>query len=168
MAAIFVIGIVMTRYIASYEDSMNSTSRSSQEENQNPMRSALSSDSASDNDSESCTRIPTSQGDNVGVGSFRLGSAAIREAQARILQAQADREASNIPKQLIPLVEICLPPNKSLKDVEDVMDERIERVKSLFTTCTTGSLSCTDPDSTQQATGIGWIPSSEKQQKESS
>mmetsp|Transcript_10400 Transcript_10400/g.14686 ORF Transcript_10400/g.14686 Transcript_10400/m.14686 type:complete len:266 (-) Transcript_10400:544-1341(-) len=111
--------------------------------------------------------------EEVGLGSFDLSrSASVQQAQFRIQQAQHDREMSRIPKPFIPFVEIMLPANTRLKDVEDHFEERIENLQQLFSTCGSG-LGCVASEHestvfTQQATGIGWTPSTQQQHDDAS
>jgi hypothetical protein len=64
--------------------------------------------------------------------SFRLPSAVVKEAQAKIRKAREDRARSRLPKSLIPFVELMLPANKTLGDAEADFCR-------MFTPCSTGS-----------------------------
>eukprot|EP00521_Asterionellopsis_glacialis_P006857 CAMPEP_0195285030 /NCGR_PEP_ID=MMETSP0707-20130614/3015_1 /TAXON_ID=33640 /ORGANISM="Asterionellopsis glacialis, Strain CCMP134" /LENGTH=263 /DNA_ID=CAMNT_0040344459 /DNA_START=256 /DNA_END=1047 /DNA_ORIENTATION=+ len=150
------------------DDNTSTTSSSNQQPQQSQSQSQHVHNNHHNNNHNNHNR---NHNQEAGMGSFDLTKSrsettlgAVQQAEFKIQQAQHDRETSRLPKPLIPLVEVCLPPDTRLKDVEDRIDEKIEKLQQLFTSCGSG-LGCVveeqDTTFTQKATGIGWTPSSQ-------
>lgn len=58
----------------------------------------------------------------------QLSDSVLQEARAKILQAKEDRKQSKLPKRLIPLVEMCLPPGYRLSTFEEDAQRTYQKV----------------------------------------
>ena len=118
------------------DEPKQSQSRSSEDKG-NDTSIAMTSSTAStygEND------IPkTSLLDNSGTSSHRLNESVLREAKAKIVQAEEDRRKSRLPRRLIPLVEMCLPPNYRLSQFEKDAGKTYQKV---FGSCMSSDCLC--------------------------
>lgn len=75
----------------------------------------------------------TSLLDNSGMSSHQLNESVLQEAKAKIAWAEEDRQKSRLPKRLVPLIEMCLPPNYRLSQFEEDAGKTYQKV---FGSCT--------------------------------
>ena len=68
--------------------------------------------------------------------SRRLSDSVLQKARAKIVQAEEDRKQSKLPKRLIPLVEMCLPPGYRLSSFEEDAQKTYQKV---FGSCTSSA-----------------------------
>ena len=68
--------------------------------------------------------------------SRRLSDSVLQKARAKIVQAEEDRKQSKLPKRLIPLVEMCLPPGYRLSSFEEDAQKTYQKV---FGSCTSST-----------------------------
>eukprot|EP01083_Nonionella_stella_P226367 804002_1 len=82
--------------------------------------------------------------DSTGINSFQLSSSIIYDATERIRQSEENRRRFKYNKNLIPVIELFLPPNKSLKDAEDGIDTQVKGVKAASMRVKNFLMSCND------------------------
>mmetsp|Transcript_18002 Transcript_18002/g.39357 ORF Transcript_18002/g.39357 Transcript_18002/m.39357 type:complete len:167 (-) Transcript_18002:30-530(-) len=83
---------------------------------------------------EGYEEIPkTSLLDNSGMSSHQLNESILQEAKAKIARAEEDRRKSRLPKRLVPLVEMCLPPDYRLSQFEEDAGKTYQKI---FGSCT--------------------------------
>ena len=68
--------------------------------------------------------------------SRRLSDSVLQKAREKIVQAEEDRKQSKLPKRLIPLVEMCLPPGYRLSSFEEDAQKTYQKV---FGSCTSSA-----------------------------
>jgi hypothetical protein len=68
--------------------------------------------------------------------SQRLSESVLQEAREKIAQAEEDRNQSKLPKRLIPLVEMCLPPGYRLSSFEEDAQKTYQK---LFGACSSSA-----------------------------
>ena len=68
--------------------------------------------------------------------SRQLSDSVLQKARAKIVQAEEDRKQSKLPKRLIPLVEMCLPPGYRLSSFEEDAQKTYQKV---FGSCTSSA-----------------------------
>ena len=68
--------------------------------------------------------------------SQRLSESVLQEAREKIAQAEKDRNQSKLPKRLIPLVEMCLPPGYRLSSFEEDAQKTYQK---LFGACSSSA-----------------------------
>ena len=68
--------------------------------------------------------------------SQRLSDSILQEARGKIARAEKDRNQSKLPKRLIPLVEMCLPPGYRLSSFEEDAQKTYQK---LFGACSSSA-----------------------------
>ena len=68
--------------------------------------------------------------------SQRLSESVLQEARKKIARAEEDRNQSKLPKRLIPLVEMCLPPGYRLSSFEEDAQKTYQK---LFGACSSSA-----------------------------
>ena len=68
--------------------------------------------------------------------SQRLSESILQEAREKIARAEEDRNQSKLPKRLIPLVEMCLPPGYRLSSFEEDAQKTYQK---LFGACSSSA-----------------------------
>ena len=68
--------------------------------------------------------------------SQRLSESVLQEARKKIARAEEDRHQSKLPKRLIPLVEVCLPPGYRLSSFEEDAQKTYQK---LFGACSSSA-----------------------------
>eukprot|EP00550_Attheya_septentrionalis_P002812 CAMPEP_0198294712 /NCGR_PEP_ID=MMETSP1449-20131203/23875_1 /TAXON_ID=420275 /ORGANISM="Attheya septentrionalis, Strain CCMP2084" /LENGTH=122 /DNA_ID=CAMNT_0043994751 /DNA_START=327 /DNA_END=695 /DNA_ORIENTATION=+ len=79
---------------------------------------------------------------NVGISRHSLNANVLQQARHSIQLAQADRQNSKLPPLLIPLVEICLPNDYRLSQLERDADHTFQQVFGSCFNCGSGGQSC--------------------------
>eukprot|EP00563_Minutocellus_polymorphus_P007536 CAMPEP_0181021082 /NCGR_PEP_ID=MMETSP1070-20121207/793_1 /TAXON_ID=265543 /ORGANISM="Minutocellus polymorphus, Strain NH13" /LENGTH=138 /DNA_ID=CAMNT_0023097937 /DNA_START=216 /DNA_END=632 /DNA_ORIENTATION=+ len=68
--------------------------------------------------------------------SRQLSESVLQEAREKIIKAREDRHQSKLPKRLIPLVEMCLPPGYRLSAFEEDAQKTYQK---LFGSCSSSA-----------------------------
>uniref|UniRef100_A0A7S0AKW9 Uncharacterized protein n=1 Tax=Minutocellus polymorphus TaxID=265543 RepID=A0A7S0AKW9_9STRA len=66
----------------------------------------------------------------------QLSESVLQEAREKIIKAREDRHQSKLPKRLIPLVEMCLPPGYRLSAFEEDAQKTYQK---LFGSCSSSA-----------------------------